>query len=151
MKLLRYILITTLIVVITSCQATKFQKKDFVGKYKYRTNKLAYNFDYKLKLNTDTTFHLQISNQSCSGKWKPLSKYEIILKCNDVNTIEALSSGYLSQREYIIIRLKDASLKLTIYNSYLPFIPSLNQSVKKEEVILKKDNSVSSDLPSEGQ
>ncbi len=123
-----------------SCQSTKFHKKDFIGMYKCRTNKLSYNFDYKLELNADTTFYLQISNQSCIGKWKFLSKNEVILKCDNVNTVDALSSSYLSQREYAIKQINSDSLELTIYNPYIPSIALLSQPSKKEKVFLKKEN-----------
>ncbi|MFT3994124.1 MAG: hypothetical protein QM660_07440 [Dysgonomonas sp.] len=139
MKQLKYILVTILITFM-SCQSTKFHKKDFAGKYKYKTNKLSYNFDYKLELNADTTFYFQISNQSCIGKWRFLSKNEVMLKCDDVDTMDALSSGYLSQREYTMRLLNGDSLELTIYNPYLPSIPLLNQPGKKEKVPLKKEN-----------
>ncbi|MBF0762528.1 hypothetical protein IR148_15915 [Dysgonomonas mossii] len=139
MKQLKYILVTILITFM-SCQSTKFHKKDFVGKYKYKTNKLSYNFDYKLELNADTTFYLQISNQSCIGKWRFLSKNKVMLKCDDVDTMDALSSGYLSQREYTIKLLNDNNFELTIYNPYLPSIPLLNQPGKKEKVPLKRGN-----------
>ncbi len=72
---LRIIIILT---VITSCQSTRIHTEDFVGKYKYRTNKKVYNFDYILKLDIDTTFYLQISNQNCNGKWALLDKSVII-------------------------------------------------------------------------
>jgi hypothetical protein len=126
-----------MLIIITSCQSTKFYIEDFIGEYKCRINKLAYNFDYKLILNADTTFYLQIDNQKCTGRWNLLSKNEAILTCNGANGIDALSSGYLSQRKYAIKWFKSDSLKLTIYNLYLPSIPLLYQSSKKQEVILK--------------
>lgn len=123
-----------------SCQSTKFHKKDFVGKYKYKTTKFFYNFDYKLELNADTTFYLQISNQSCIGKWRFLSKNEVMLECDDMDTMNALSSDYLSQRKYTARLLNSDSLELSIYNPYLPSIPLLNQPGKKEKIPLKKGN-----------
>lgn len=127
------------ITTIASCRSTKPTKKDFIGEYKYRTNKIAYNFDYKLILNEDTTFFLQIGSGRCSGKWYKYNN-EIRLSCDEEGTLSAISSGNLSQREYTVTELEGDSLSLLICEqcNTLPVLPP-NTGGGKKIIILKKN------------
>lgn len=134
-----------------SCQSAKFSKQNVIGKYEYTyiTSKFDYNFDYKLDLKTDWTFCLRIGSQDCIGKWRFVSKKQIILECEkEKNILAGISAGYLSQREYTIRILNNNNLELVRYKSYLPGMPSSKQLGGTEIIILKKENSNNNQISS---
>ena len=54
---------------------------------------------------------------SCSGRWKYIGHNMISISCGDVDLMEKIQSGYMSQRSRIIKVLKKNRLKMPITNN----------------------------------
>jgi len=82
----------------------------------------------ELILNSDSTFIFNSYKISCSGMWEYKKPNIIKIKCSDVNLIDKIQSGYMTQRIRQIKILSNNRLKLPITNN-----------VKMKYVILIKE------------
>ncbi len=117
------IIYIVIFVSILSCNAQKVGHKTMCGTF-YRLQKgKDFNTSYRVKLKTDSTFFLIVGTAAgkpqCQGKWKIVDNEFIYLRCAEMRDVaEALTSGYMSQREHKLrilsknkIKYKDVVLK----------------------------------------
>ena len=108
---------------LLSCNAQKLERDEICETFYRLQKEKDFNIYYKVELKSDSTFSLIVGTvagkSQCSGKWKVVDNEFIILECAEITDItEALTSGYMSQREHKIqiinknkIRYKDVILK----------------------------------------
>lgn len=112
-----------MIMSLLSCKAQNIGQEAIYGTfYKLQKGK-DFITSYTLELNADSTFTLLINTAAgkpqCNGKWELVDNEFIHLKCYEITDVtEALSSGYMSQREHKLqvvnrnkIKYKDVVLK----------------------------------------
>lgn len=108
---------------LSLCKAQEIGQTSICGTF-YKLHKgKDFNVSYTLELNSDSTFLLLLNtaggNPQCEGRWEIIDSEFILLKCNELTDVtEALTNGYMSQREHKIqiigknkIKYKDVILK----------------------------------------
>jgi len=87
---------------LASCKTTPLLQS-LPGQY-YKNWK---GYKYILILNNDSSFiyteKYREGSPRCEGKWQFISKDTLLLKCGKATFTEALSSGYLAEREKKVI------------------------------------------------
>ena len=100
------------LLLIFSCAVRNYQN-GFSGDY-YKESPKG---DYRLQLNDNNTFRLEItypphSKSSCVGTWKFDSAESIVLNCSEESTEAQLASSYLGQREWKAVILSQRKVKI---------------------------------------
>jgi hypothetical protein len=108
--MIKYLLLIS-IIVFTSCRPT-FISQDVQGQF-YKEGK---DFQYSLDLRRDSSFYFTKKyfdgNSTCRGKWQRLANDTLILKCDDPDLSAQLQSGYMTERERVVILLSKNRLKV---------------------------------------
>lgn len=123
---MRKIFIYTIVILspFVSCRAQKIDREVLYGTFNAVDQKYKGlpTYFYTLKLNQDGTFFFVIkfdmASPQCTGKWQ-VANNEVLLECNEsTNPQEALSGGYMSEREHKLqivsknkVKYKDVVLK----------------------------------------
>jgi hypothetical protein len=92
---------------VHSVSAQKIDQCTICGKYYKLLRDKDFSTSYTIELKADSTFKLSIKifegRPQCEGKWKFIGEKLILLKCyEDNNPFEALTNGYMSQKEHTI-------------------------------------------------
>lgn len=108
---------------LSFCNAQNIGYKTISGTF-YRLQKgKDFNTSYMIELKDDSTFTLVVGTAAgrpqCCGNWEIIDNKFILLKCDEITDVtEALTSGYMSQREHQLqiinrnkIKYKDVVLK----------------------------------------
>jgi hypothetical protein len=106
-----------------SCKAQKVGQEAIYGTFYKLDKDKHFSTSYTLKLNSDSTFSFLIKvkdgQPQCNGTWELVDNEFIHLKCYEITDVtEALSSGYMNQREHKLqvvnrnkLKYKDVVLK----------------------------------------
>jgi hypothetical protein len=92
---------------VNSVSVQKIDQCTICGKYYKLVRDKDFSTSYTIELKADSTFKLSIKifegRPQCEGKWKSIGEKLILLKCyEDNNPYEALTNGYMSQKEHTI-------------------------------------------------
>ncbi|PIF02231.1 MAG: hypothetical protein CR996_01235 [Draconibacterium sp.] len=108
---------------LLACKAQKIEHETICGIFYKLEKGKDFNTSYTVELKSDSTFFLVVGTAAgkpqCTGKWKIVDNEFILLECGEITDVtEALSSGYMSQREHKLqiisknkIKYKDVVLK----------------------------------------
>jgi hypothetical protein len=94
-------------ILVMLCCVGCASNKNLYGTYKTRNV-----YKCELTLNSDSTFMLKWYSNECFGKWHKIDNITILLKCEEEPIYNAMSSGYLTIREWKVIVIKNNKLKI---------------------------------------
>lgn len=107
-----------MIILFVSCGSQKVVTNENIsGIYYAQLKKSGFlTTQYTLVLNKDNTFSFDIKvqdgNPKCKGNWKIEGNEFLMLECVETNVFEALTNGYMNQREHTIQIINKNKLKL---------------------------------------
>lgn len=105
-KVLLFILVT-----LVSCK-TSYVGNSIEGKF---INK-GKDYSYSLILKNDSTFIYKQQDldvlRLCSGKWHYLNQDTILIQCDEENTLQQISTGYMQEREKKVIIVSQKKIKI---------------------------------------
>ena len=86
-----------------SCKAQQIDQRAIYGTYYKLDKDKDFSKSYTLELNQDGSFKFMIKQHhgmpQCKGTWK-LEGDQVLIECEEAQVYEALSSGYMSEREH---------------------------------------------------
>ena len=111
-----FLLLSLISILFFSCGSQKaIRCNEISGSYYTNVEKSGFTTLYTLVLNEDSTFIFSIKTQDgnpkCHGNWEITDNQFLILKCEEADMFEALTNGYMSQREHIIQIINKNKLK----------------------------------------
>jgi hypothetical protein len=129
---------TNVIIYILSmlCGIGCISNKSLSGTYKKKTGS---TYKYELTLNSDSTFVLKYGESECSGKWQRTDDTTVLLKCGEEPIYNALSSNYMTIRDWKVIVIENNKLKIDCNdNIYKDDYGYLHKIYGLENVVLKR-------------